>query len=187
MRIKVNLTREETKEALTAYSLHYSSRLLRFVEKSGQTTGLGLSLVAFGMMFRHDSPAGPSWQALFWPAMFLMFIGVGLQARRLPSWRFPHGNERVMLFNDESISIQNLFGRVVRRERWSHFAPVIETTRLYLMVSPRSLDLPFGGFVRRRLYIIPKRLLSTDAVGEFRQLLQVNLRRYPAQISRIAS
>jgi hypothetical protein len=185
MRIIISLAREETKEALKSYSLHYASRLLRFVGKSLPLVAVAL-LLGVGIVLRRDTHSGLGWQSFSWLAMVVIVVSAGVRAKLLPARRFPHGTERVLLFDDEGLSVQNLFGRVIHRERWSRFAPAIETSNLYLLVSPRSPHLGFRGSVGRTVYVIPKRLLSANA-HEFRQLIQDNLRRYPEQITQIAS
>lgn len=184
MRIALNITPPELKEGRRAYTARYWTKVRRIAStRAARLSLVGVVLLAGAELFKHPR----LWTTSYFPLLTLLLIGMYLYGR-LPN-TYPRGSERIILLDDSGVCLQNLFGRTIRRDHWTNFAPVIETSNLYLLVCPwfrigedfREVRWRAG---RHNLYVIPKRLLAGPQLDEFNALLHQNLRAFPEQIVR---
>lgn len=187
MKIEFELRAEDGKEAQRAYYASMRPRSDRYINFLLICLGLlfvigQLFLVWRNVVQRGRSAIGYHGWFEFLLGLLLIFEGWFL-AKRGPIYSFRppgHAGAQALEIGEEGIAIGSPNRFAVSSLAWHDFSRFIETENLFVLLTlwPSNVSSLFAYRIRstpRSLYVIPKRVLSSGAAEEFRNLLKKNV------------
>ncbi len=184
MKIEFELRAEDGKEARRSYYASLRPRWDRYIYFLMICLGF---LLVIGQLFvvwrdvvqgRRNAIGSQSW-VQFLLGMLLIFEGWLLDKRGpIYSFRPPgHAGAQTLEIGEEGIAIGSPDRFAVSSLAWHDFSRFVETKNLFVLLTlwPSNVSSLFAYRIRstpRSLYVIPKRVFSSGAAEEFRNLLK---------------
>lgn len=192
MKIEFELRAEDGKEARLAYYASLRPRSDRYIYFLLICVGLLFIIGQLVLVWRRRVHGGGlngigyrEWFE-FLLGMLLVFEGWFL-ARRGPLYSFRppgHAGAQALEIGEEGIAIGGPDRFAVSSLAWRDFSRFVETENLFVLLTlwPSNVSSLFAYRIRstpRSLYVIPKRVFSSGAAEEFRNLLKEHVPAVP--------